>query len=143
MEMKNANSHPVPVVRLVIPNSEGKVLILRRQNSAYGSGLWCLPGGKIDYGETAEEAGARELREETSLRCDSARFLFFQDSLPLEPGKMHCINLYFECAVSGAVLLNNESCEFAWIGPADMARYKITFRNDLALRRYWEEKRGE
>lgn len=30
-------------------------------------GTWCMPGGAIEYGETFEEAGAREVKEETSL----------------------------------------------------------------------------
>lgn len=140
MKESQPGIHPVPVARLIVPNAEGKVLILRRQNAAHDAGRWCLPGGKIDYGETAEEAAARELREETELRCVSARFLFYQDSLPPEPCKMHCINLYFECAVSGAITLNDESSEFAWIGPSDLARYEVSFRNDLGLRRYWAEK---
>ena len=132
--------YPVPVVRLIIVNSEGKVLILKRHNSEYATGQWCLPGGKVDYGDTLEETVRKELREETSLTCTSARFLFFQDSLPLEAGKMHCINLYFECTATGEILLNEESSEFAWIGPSDITQYQIAFRHDLGLVRFWKEK---
>lgn len=132
--------HPVPVVRLIIPDNEGKILILKRTNTGYSEGQWCLPGGKVDYGETVEHAIAKELREETSFTVTSSRFLFYQDSLPAIEGKMHCINLYFECTVSGEIKLNDESGEFAWIGPNDMDNYDITFRNDEGLKRYWEEK---
>ena len=130
--------YPVPVVRLIIPNAEGKVLLLRRSGAAYANQAWCLPGGKIDYGQTAEEAVRRELREETELTPTSIRFLFYQDSLPLAPGKMHCINLYFECDVSGNIALNDESSEYAWIGPSDLGSYDVAFRNDEALARYWQ-----
>jgi 8-oxo-dGTP diphosphatase len=132
--------YPVPVVRLIIVNAEGKVLILKRQNSAYAARQWCLPGGKVDYGDTLEETAGKELREETSLTCTSAKFLFFQDSLPLDVGKMHCINLYFECTVTGEIVLNEESSEFAWIGPSDIKQYQIAFRHDLGLMRFWEGK---
>ncbi len=135
-------SRPVPVVRLIVGNAEGKVLILRRARTEYAPGNWCLPGGKVDYGETVEQAVAKELREETGLECRTARFLFWQDSLPAEPGTMHCINFYFECAVSGEVVLDRESSEWAWIGPADLASYDLVFRNDAALRRYWEGESG-
>jgi 8-oxo-dGTP pyrophosphatase MutT (NUDIX family) len=94
----------------------------------------------VDYGDTVEETVRKELREETSLTCTSVKFLFFQDSLPLEVGKMHCINLYFECTVTGEILLNEESSEFAWIGPSDITRYQIAFRHDLGLMRFWKEK---
>jgi mutator protein MutT len=133
--------HPIPVVRLIISDSEGRVLLLKRTNTEYSQGEWCLPGGKIDYGETIEHAIFKELQEETSLTVTSSRFLFYQDSLPKVEGKMHCINLYFECAVEGEIKLNDESGEYAWISPDDIDKYEIAFRNDEGLRRYWEEKR--
>ena len=141
MAADQALSRPVPVVRLIVRNGEGKVLILRRAATAYGEGAWCLPGGKVDYGETVEQAVSRELCEETDLRCSQARFLFHQDSLPPKPGLMHCINLYFECSVSGHVKINPESSAWAWIRPDELDRYEIVFRNDEALRRYWNERR--
>ena len=137
MASAQAVPRPVPVVRLIVRDPEGKVLILRRAATAYGEGAWCLPGGKVDYGETVEQAVAKELNEETTLACEGARFLFYQDSLPPEPGGMHCINLYFECRVAGEVVLNSESSAAAWIGPGDLEGYRITFRNDEGLRRYW------
>ncbi len=132
--------YPVPVVRLIIPNAEGRVLILKRQNSEYAPGQWCLPGGKIDYGETVEETVSRELFEETALTCTSMKFLFLQDSLPIAEGKMHCLNLFFECTVKGEIVLNEESSDDAWIGPSEMERYDIAFRHDLGLIRFWQEK---
>jgi 8-oxo-dGTP diphosphatase len=136
------NAFPIPVARLIIKNTRGEVLILRRAESEYATGSWCLPGGKVDYGDTVEQSATRELQEETSLVCNSLRFLFYQDSLPLKPGGMHCVNLYFECAVSGNIVLNQESSHFAWIGPSDFKNYEIAFRNDVALIRYWEENDG-
>jgi len=132
--------YPVPVVRLIIPNTEGKALILKRHNSEYAAGQWCLPGGKVDYGNTVEETVAKELCEETALTCTSMKFLFFQNSLPFGVGKMHCINLYFECTVKGEILLNEESSEYAWIGPSEMEKYEIAFHHDLGLIRYWQER---
>ncbi len=131
---------PVPVVRLIISDLQGRVLLLKRTNTSHSEGQWCLPGGKIDYGETVEHAIAKELREETSLTVTSSRFLFYQDSLPNVEGKMHCINFYFECTVSGEIKLNDESGEFVWISQNDMDKYGIAFRNDEGLRRYWEGK---
>jgi len=116
------------------------VLVLRRQRDTFAAGAWCLPGGKVEYNQTVQDAIEKELLEETSMVCTSVKFLFYQDSLPLVPEGMHCINLYFECMVSGDIALNRESCEHAWIGPADLQNYEITFRNDLALIRYWREK---
>lgn len=131
---------PVPVVRMIVLDDHDRVLILRRQHSEHGSGQWCLPGGKVDYGDTVLETVAKELKEETSLACEGARYLFFQDSLPPEPGKMHCINFYYEVETSGELALNAESDGFAWIHANDLPRYDIAFRNDEALLRYWKNK---
>jgi ADP-ribose pyrophosphatase YjhB (NUDIX family) len=103
-------------------------------------GEWCLPGGKVDYCETVEEAAKKEVREETSLICKSLKFLFYQDSLPDIPGEMHCINLYLECKAEGNVVLNKESSEFAWIDPESSSKYHLVFRNGEGLSRYWKEK---
>ena len=140
MSVVETDIFPIPVARLIVKDDQGRVLILRRASSAHATGDWCLPGGKVDYGDAVVESAVRELKEETSLVCNSPSFLFYQDSLPPHPGEMHCINLYFECTVSGTVVLNEESSEFAWIGPPDLGKYKIAFRNDLALVRYWKEK---
>jgi 8-oxo-dGTP diphosphatase len=140
MNDKPDPAFPISVARLIIPNAGGDVLILRRGGSTHAEGSWCLPGGKVDYGDTVEESAARELVEETSLTCDSLRFLFYQDSLPPVPGTMHCINLYFECAVSGQIELNDESSQYTWVSPTDLEKFSLAFRNDEALRRYWEER---
>ena len=130
---------PVPVVRLIVTDPNGRVLIVKRETTSHAKGGWCLPGGKVDYGETVAQAAAKELFEETFLKCTSVNFLFYQDSLPTQPGEMHCINLYLQCDVEGALSLNEESSEYAWIGPEDLERYPIVFRNEMGLKRYWSE----
>jgi A/G-specific adenine glycosylase len=48
-------------------NREGKILLQRRPREGFLGGLWELPGGKIERGETPEDALRRELREELGL----------------------------------------------------------------------------
>jgi ADP-ribose pyrophosphatase YjhB (NUDIX family) len=132
--------YPVPAVRALIENSEGKILLLRRAKSQHGEGGWCLPGGKIDYGQTVEEALAQEILEETALHLLEAKFFLFQDSLPVHPGDMHCINLYFRCRVSGTIRLNEESSEYVWLGPDQIISYDIVFKNEAAIRRHFAGK---
>lgn len=129
--------HPVPTVRAIITDEQHRVLLLRREESIKGGGQWCLPGGKVDYGQLVEEAVIREIQEETQLKCLRAEFLFYQDSPPLSPGGMHCINFVFQCSVEGDVVLNNESIDYAWIVPNQLDNYSIAFRNDEILRRFW------
>jgi 8-oxo-dGTP diphosphatase len=137
MSRTELERQPVPVVRLIVPDAAGRVLLLRRRPGSEAGGEWCLPGGKVGHGETVIEAATKELREETALASEDLRFLFYQDSLAMRPGGMHCIELYFECRVSGEIALDSESTEWARVGPEDLGRYTIAFRNLDALRRYW------
>jgi len=127
---------------LIVEDDQGRVLLLKRANATYGSGEWCLPGGKVDYGKTVAETVAAELEEETSLECVDMKSLFYQDGLPMAEGKMHCINLYFACRVSGNVQLNEESTEFALIDPKEPGKYPVIFGGADALNRYWAKAEG-
>jgi mutator protein MutT len=134
---------PIPAVRAVIENEKGQVLLVKRNHSTHGNEFWCLPGGKVDAGETVEASLVREVLEEIGIPCLSKKFLFYQDSLPFEKGKMHCIVFYFLCAVSGTIQLNDESCEYAWVGKDRLDQYPVAFRNDEGIRRYWKMKEQE
>ncbi len=113
-------------------------MLLKRGEGDYGAGLWCLPGGKVDYGECLKEAARRELHEETSIHPDHLRFLFYQDGLPKFDQDMHCIELFFQCVYSGPVSVNCESIDFAWVKEKGIQDYPMAFNHDRALSRYWE-----
>ena len=50
----------------VIRDASGRLLLVRRGHEP-SSGLWSLPGGRVEPGESAAAAAAREVREETGL----------------------------------------------------------------------------
>jgi len=58
----------------VIKDGQGRLLLIRRRNEP-GAGLWSLPGGRIEPGETGDQAVAREVREETGLSVTVGRLL--------------------------------------------------------------------
>ncbi|MCE5300253.1 MAG: NUDIX domain-containing protein [Spirochaetia bacterium] len=64
--------NPVPGVG-VIAVRDGKILLVKRKLPPM-AGTWALPGGFMDQGESIENAGRRELLEETGLRADRAKF---------------------------------------------------------------------
>lgn len=53
-------------VDCVVFNERGELLVIKRGKEPY-MGMYALPGGKVEYGESAEDAALRELREETGI----------------------------------------------------------------------------
>ncbi len=62
------------VGRVLIRNHAGEVFLLRGKDPGEPDrpAFWFTPGGKIDPGETAQEAAARELREEVGIEVEPA-----------------------------------------------------------------------
>ncbi len=59
----------VPCVGAVVTDDAGRIVVVRR-GQAPSEGLWSLPGGRVEPGETLVEAVRREVREETGLEVD-------------------------------------------------------------------------
>jgi 8-oxo-dGTP diphosphatase len=58
------------VVAAALRDKNGRVLVQRRPKGGEQEGLWEFPGGKIESGETPENALVRELSEELSIEID-------------------------------------------------------------------------
>jgi ADP-ribose pyrophosphatase YjhB (NUDIX family) len=132
MPMKS--SYTIFAVRVVVRNSEGKILFLQRQNTNHGQGAWCLPGGKVGGEESTESAAKKELKEETDLDCTGIRFLSCRGSPPSQNDhQSHYLILYFECQTQGEIHLNSESSDFRWLSPEELIRYPMAFEDDVQL----------
>jgi ADP-ribose pyrophosphatase YjhB (NUDIX family) len=88
--------NPLPTVDIIIQTEKGIVLI-KRKNPPYG---WALPGGFIDYGESAKDAAKREAKEETSLDVTELK-LFNVYSDPERDPRHHTISVVFTAKAFG------------------------------------------
>lgn len=61
-------------VAVILDASSAKVLISRRAMDAHQGGLWEFPGGKVEEGESIQQALARELQEELDITPTQQRF---------------------------------------------------------------------
>ena len=76
MSPGDGGGKPAPILcaGAVIRDGQGRLLLVRRGH-APSLGLWSVPGGRVEPGETPEEAAAREVFEETGLRVRIGRLL--------------------------------------------------------------------
>ena len=130
------NQYPIPTVRIILQDKEGKILLLKRAKGKIAGGYWCLPGGKVDYNKTLEKAGTDELMEETGLDISNLKFLFFTEDLPQEKEKEHYIGFYFSATFNGSITLNEESSDFAWVDTINLKDKDIAFNHDKAIEKF-------
>lgn len=67
-------THVIDCVGAVIKDGAGRLLLIRRGHEP-GKGLWSIPGGRIEPGESDESALVREVREETGLYVTAGRLI--------------------------------------------------------------------
>ena len=73
---------------------DGRVLVGRRRGS-HGAGTWAFPGGKLEAGESPEEAVRRELAEETGLLAGRVKpITWTSDVMPAGDRAVHFITLH-------------------------------------------------
>src|SRR3954471_8491250 len=112
---------PISTVGALIFNPARQVLMIRTHK---WSNLWGIPGGKIKWGETAEDALRREIREETNLEITNIQFVLVQDCIHSKEfyRDAHFVLLNYTCDTLGAgenVILNDEAEEYQWLTPAE------------------------
>ena len=115
----------------VVKNTNGQVLISLRDKLADQGNLWEFPGGKIEYGETAEQAMVRELKEELALKVMSATPLITINHQYADLDVQ--LNVFSVDKYSGEA----KSCEgqaFKWINPAELANYPFPAANQPIIR---------
>jgi 8-oxo-dGTP diphosphatase len=108
---------------------EGRVLIVRRGRPP-AHGLYTLPGGGVELGETLEEAIIREVREETGLEIAPLELVGFRQAIVRDAeGRVerHFVILPFAARwIEGEISLNEELAEAHWLTSAGLASLKTT-----------------
>ena len=113
----------IVVVAAVIEH-DGAFLVTRRQKGVHLAGLWEFPGGKIQDGESPEEALIRELREELGINVKQACLapLTFASH---EYEKFFLLMPLFVCRRWEGTVTAQEGQELAWVMPANLRDYPM------------------
>jgi 8-oxo-dGTP diphosphatase len=106
-----------------------KVLIVRRARPP-ADGLYTLPGGVVEAGETLIEAVKREVREETALTIEPVALAGYREAIGRDAGgrvERHFVILPFAARwIAGEPVLNEELSEAMWLDPPRIATLPTT-----------------
>lgn len=116
---------PLTTVGALLVSPSGRVLLIHTHK---WRGLWGVPGGKIEYGETIAAALEREVQEETGLSVAEIRWAPVQEAVNsdefYQPSHMILLNFVARCG-SEAVTLNEEADAFAWLTLEEALGYPL------------------
>jgi 8-oxo-dGTP diphosphatase len=112
------------VAAVALVDIDGRVLIAQRPEGKAMAGLWEFPGGKIDDGETPEEALIRELDEELGIDVAEnclAPLTFASHRYE----KFHLLMPLFVCRVWKGVAAPREGQTLKWVRPMQLRDYPM------------------
>jgi 8-oxo-dGTP diphosphatase len=122
------------VSALIGTPDRSKFLITRRKSGLY-QGMWCLPGGHIQRGETMREAVIREVKEETGLDFDPRLFSCFDEIIPEHD--IHTITIVFDGPVNGTLTPQaDEVAEIGWYSLGEIQEMAFAFRHKDIIESY-------
>ncbi len=90
---------PVVGIAAFARTSDGRVLLVRRGDN----GMWCLPGGTLEWGETLSRGLARELEEEAGVVDHELVRVVGAWSDPMRDPRFHAVTIIAECTVAAPV----------------------------------------
>lgn len=109
--MKKRKSPIVTADGIIVKN--GKILLVKRAVSPF-LGLWNLPGGHVEYGETVEKAIKREIKEEIGNSVKIKRLLGVYSDSKRDPRYCTVSLAYVLEAPKGKIVLDLEASEFKY-----------------------------
>ena len=120
-------SRPLVGVGAVVWDGERVLLEQRGQEPARG--VWAVPGGLIELGETAEAAVRREVREECGIDVAVGPLLGLFEPVQRDPDgriRYHYVVIDFLAYYrSGTLRVGDDAADVRWVPPAHLAQYEM------------------
>lgn len=108
---------------------DGRVLVARRARGP-ALGVWTMPGGVVEAGETLTEALVREIEEETALTVEPVALAGHREVVVRDGDRKvsrHFVILCFASRlVGGELRLNEELAEARWLRPEELGGLNTT-----------------
>jgi 8-oxo-dGTP diphosphatase len=107
-----------------VTDGRGRLLMIKRGHEP-GAGLWSIPGGRIEPGETDAEALVREMFEETGLAVEAGP-LIGSVRRPGLDGAVIDIRDYAATVTGGTLRPGDDAADARWVDLADLAALEVT-----------------
>jgi ADP-ribose pyrophosphatase YjhB (NUDIX family) len=117
----------VPAVSVVVPDAQGRILLIRRTDNNY----WSIPGGGMEPGESVRQAASREVMEETGINCEVTGLIGIYSN----PGHVAAyddgeVRQEFSICLTARILdgsprTSSESSDVRFVPAADITSYDI------------------
>lgn len=127
----------VGVGAVVIYNS--KVLLVQRATPPY-QGQWCIPGGKVRFGESLQQAAEREIEEETGLLVKAGDPVYSFEIIETDnPEKAyHYVVIDLEAEfLSGDIQAGGDALDVLWFSREQIEDYPVEQHTKQFLQRWW------
>lgn len=124
------------LVSVALVEKDGKILMgMKAPGVGPYPDTWRLPGGKIEEGESEEEALVREVKEETNLDVDSYEKIgVYEDDEPDKHGEMtHWIFHIYKVKPRGELKTSEEFPEVKWFSIKDLPKISSVARASIKL----------
>lgn len=108
----------------IVADGRGRILLVLRANEPQ-AGLWAVPGGRVEPGETLREAAAREVLEETGITVEVGRELGVLE-VPFPPHAAYEIHDFAAEFVAGEATAADDADDVCWAGAEELAALPLT-----------------
>ncbi len=121
---------PCPLIGVgALVVDKDKILVVLRENEP-GKGLWSVPGGVLELGETTLEGAKREIREETGVEAEFDRLLDVVDSITRDEKGVICYHYvlieFLGHPVGGRLAAASDVRETLWVDLENLGNLKTT-----------------
>ncbi|MBD3407836.1 MAG: NUDIX domain-containing protein [Candidatus Lokiarchaeota archaeon] len=124
--------NPSPTVDTIILDKD-RVVLVKRKNEPY-KGMWVLPGGFVDYGETVEEAAVREVMEETGLEIKLKAILGVYSDPARDPRKHIQSTVFIAQYISGTPIGGDDAAEAKWFTLEELNKVSLAFDHNQIIK---------